>query len=93
MDLQELNNRLEEQITQLRATHLALHNMIVDVRIRNGLLLVSGYMGGLTSPHTRELSGTLSRLQQVMQQVHFRSIALNTEVNCTVDVGGRQKRA
>ncbi len=81
MDLKELTNLLEEQITQLRATHLALHNMKVDVRIRNGLLLAdfNGYMGGLTSSQTRELSDTLSRLQRVMRQVHFMSIELDAE--------------
>ncbi len=81
MDLQELNNLLEDQITQLRATHLVLHNMQVDMRIRNGLLLadVSGYMGGPTSPQTKGLSDTLSRLQRVTRQVYFMSIAFDTE--------------
>ncbi len=81
MDLQELNNLLEEQITQLRATHLALHNMKVDVRIRNGLLLadVDGYMGGPTPSQKQGLSNNLLRLQRAIRQVHFMSIELDAE--------------
>ncbi len=83
MDLPELNNRLEDQISRLRATYTALHKSKVTMYTRLGRTLHAND-GCMISPRTvsgftqeQTLLDNIRRLQRIVQQVHFKSIELD----------------